>query len=268
MSSAVDYINQITEYLKKAQKQTSSLWNTSTYFRVISVATTSITASLIARNLYITYSRKYHNMPDGPKGLPFIGSALAFRDPETWKTIVPLAKYGPIATLQLGQMSCITISNPYLCRKIYSDPRTLDNPNDFIDTDEFLSTANGESWAKRRKIIFANIMSTMKTSFVEDSTKNFITQKIFSVCDINIKNNETINMKKVFRAIGFNIVLHACFGKEINSLEDHFWKTYENKLSEIPQRQGIRLILFFLPKKARKMVLTLFGMTAIEKSFA
>eukprot|EP01084_Bolivina_argentea_P203228 347139_1 len=74
-------------------------------------------------------------------------------------------------------------------------------------------------------------------------------------------------MKKVFRAIGFNIVLHACFGKEINSLQDPFWKTYENKLTEMRQRQNIRLILFFIPKKARKFLLTLFGMKSIEKGF-
>ena len=52
-------------------------------------------------------------------------------------------------------MNTIIMSDPYLIKKIYSSPHTTDNSNDLMeDPDLFLTTSNGESWSKRRKIIF------------------------------------------------------------------------------------------------------------------
>ena len=72
----------------------------------------------------------------------------------------------------------------------------------------------------------------MKASYVEDATKRFIKTKVFNIFDKDIKNNKITDVKSLFRPIGFNIVLQACFGKELKTLSDPFWIKWNEYLSE------------------------------------
>merc|ERR1719297_156193 len=103
-------------------------------------------------------------------------------------------------------------------KQIYSDPRVVDLPSFFPNADAFLFQ-NGREWSDRRRIIFANLMSTMKAKFVEDSTKRFIKNKVFTVFDEKNRQNEKISATELLRPLGFNIVLHACFGQELATLK-------------------------------------------------
>ena len=73
-----------------------------------------------------------------------------------------------------------------------------------------------------------------QASYVEDATKKFTKSKVFPVFDEAIKNNKPTAIKPLFRPIAFNVVLQACFGKELQSLDDPFWLTWDKK-----QKQNI-----------------------------
>ena len=153
--------------------------------------------------------RKYYNMPSGPYGLPLLGQTMEFLNPSK------LLLLGPdrcAVSISLGPtLHIISINDPYLMKKIYADARTVDNVPSFSpNTDAFLFK-NGDDWGKRRKIIFANLMSTMKAKFVEDVTKAFIKNKVFTVFDDKMQSNEKISVRELMRPLGFNIML-SVFG--------------------------------------------------------
>ena len=71
---------------------------------------------------------------------------------------------------------------------------------------------------------------------------NCLCNKIFTFID---SNGELISMKDTFRVIGFNLILHACFGKEINDLNDKLWINYNNTILESQKHYGIKFICLF-----------------------
>merc|ERR1719445_135779 len=138
-------------------------------------------------------------------------------------------------------------------KQIYSDPRTLDTPSFFAPNVDLFVTKNGKEWADRRRIIFANLMSTMKAEFVEDSTKKFIKNKVFTVFDDLINKNEKISATELLRPLGFNIILHACFGQELATLKDPFWMKYDELLKENSRTALHRFIIKLLCGGSRQL---------------
>ena len=111
-------------------------------------------------------------------------------------------KYGPIVHLTMGPGPGIALNNSNLIKKIYQDPRTTDINKAFAGTTDimFIST-NGKEWETRRRTVYANLMSTLKASFVEDATKNFIKNKVFPVFNEKIKSNSAIKTKPLLLSI-------------------------------------------------------------------
>ena len=168
LDTLLKYINPVIESSKK-------LWKSSKYFRIISIISGSLTAALLTRNIFIKVQRKYYNLPPGHYGLPLIGSGLAIINP---KWLTNIIKSGPVYSTLVGTVNCVLINDPDLAKKHYSNPKTLNFPPMFANDMMFLF-ANGKAWSERRKIIYANLMSTMKASYVENATKKFIKTKVF-----------------------------------------------------------------------------------------
>eukprot|EP01084_Bolivina_argentea_P185390 319692_1 len=247
-------VNSLLEYIHPIIEKCRKLWNSSMYFRVISIVSGSFAASLIARNIYIRGERKYLGLPPGVIGnLPFIGSALAMLDP-VWLTNI-CKQYGGITTICVGSLNCILINNPYLAKQYYLNPRSNDQVSWFVNDIGF-AFSNGKSWSDRRRIIYSNLMSTMKASYVEDVTKEFIKTKLFPIFDLDILRNKTTNIKPLFRPIGFNIILQSCFGTELSTLNDPFWIEYDKQQTEINSKYEIIELLatLFGNNKFGKMI--------------
>jgi cytochrome P450 len=144
-------------------------------------------------------------------------------------------------------MNLVVINNPHLIKRVYSDPRTLDAPTSSVTSDLMLTEVNGELWRKRRRILFANLMSVLNSVFVENATKNFMFNHVFKSFDEKIALNEKIvNARELFRPLGFSIVLHGCFGKELESLDDPFWIEMDAKLTKFMQDSAIWVIILIL----------------------
>ena len=56
-------------------------------------------------------------------------------------------------------------------------------------------------------------------------------------------------MKSLFRPISFNIVLQACFGKELLSLNDPFWLKWDKQSKKNIKKMPIQIISHNIPKK-------------------
>merc|ERR1719242_1692132 len=90
----------------------------------------------------------------------------------------------------------------------------------------------GKPWFDRRRIIQSNLMSTMKGEFVERATTGFVSSKVLPLIDQDISNGKATDPKPLLMPLGFNIVLQACYGKELESLDDHLWADWERMVDD------------------------------------
>ena len=248
-------VKQIMDYIKPYKEKLKKLYKQNKYLRIISITGFSITTSWIIRNIYVKMWRKYKNLPDGPYGYPLLGHITLLINP-FWAAT--LSKYGAVTSIQMGPtISVISFQNPYLIKKIYSDNRTLDVLETFDSDTMFIST-NGHEWEKRRKIVYANLMSTLKASFVEDASIAFMKNKVFPVFDQKIKNNQNIECKEYFRALGFNAINQACFGSELDSLDDPFMQNFFDQIAKLNKSRALKTILLFILGGESKVTETIF----------
>eukprot|EP01084_Bolivina_argentea_P090451 162987_1 len=188
------------------------------------------------RNVYIRMYRKYYKMPHGPIGvIPFLGQSWDILYPQ--RLVQFATTYGALTSFLMGPYHGILINDPHLAKQLYSDPRTVDIPSMFLLDAGGFALQNGKPWSQRRRIIYSNLMTTMKASYVENATKQFLKTKVFPVFDADIKRNAPTTVKPLFRPIGFNMVLQACFGKVLSSLDDEYWVKY-NKQSAHNNKNG------------------------------
>ena len=88
-------------------------------------------------------------------------------------------------------------------------------------------------------------MSTMKAKYVEIATKQFIASAVFTEFDRDIADGKVTDLKKLLSPIGFNIVLKACFGKKLNSIDDPLWTEWDRKISANNKSAEIQIPIAF-----------------------
>eukprot|EP01083_Nonionella_stella_P060529 158042_1 len=237
-------LNGIMEHFQKFRESASKLWDQSQYLRIVSLVTGSLAATLTMRNIYIRMYRKYYKLPHGPVGvIPFLGQSFDILHPA--RLVQFATNYGALTSFIMGPYNGILINDPHLAKQLYSDPRTVDIPSNFA-VDMGFAFQNGKAWSERRRIIYSNLMTTMKASYVENATKQFLKTKVFPVFDANIQNNEPTTVKPLFRPIGFNIVLQACFGKVLSSLDDEYWIKYNKQATHNNRHADLQSIIILL----------------------
>ena len=224
-------LQDIAELFVSYKSKFENLYNSNKYVRIITITTGSFTAAWMMRIIYLKLWRKYKKLPNGPYGIPLIGSSMNVLDYKWYEEMNKT--YGSVYTFQLGMSPCVVINNPFLAQKLFNDSRLLDIPPIFGETDIQFDQMNGTEWAKRRKLVVTNMVSTLNNvKFIENAIKSFISKKLFPVFNDNINKNEEIDFKKCFRAVGFNSVLHACFGLELSGLDDPFLTQFFKELNE------------------------------------
>eukprot|EP01084_Bolivina_argentea_P053480 98189_1 len=257
-------LSMLFEYIQPLIEKSRNLWKSSKYFRIITIVSGSLTASLLVRNIYVTAHRKYLGLPPGELGIPFIGDLILI---EKTSHLSAIMKY-PARSMIMGNYNVILINNPYLAKKYYSNPRTVDLPSSFITNCGF-AFINGKPWAERRRIISSNLMSTMNSLYIEDVTKTFIKTKLFPVFDKDILNGVVTDVKPLFRPIGFNVVLQSCFGAELESLKDPFWLKFDKSATESNKKMEINLLVTFLlgGNKISEAIQRMFTDTTFSEGF-
>lgn len=92
-------------------------------------------------------------------------------------------------------------------------------------------------------MVSSNLMSTMKAEFVEIATKRFIASNVLPVVDRDIAEGKMTFFKPLLRPIGFNITLQACYGKEMESLEDPLWTGWDTMTTEVAAKQQMQVFI-------------------------
>ena len=198
---------QILDFIRPYSQRVTKLYEANKYFRIITIGTSSISGLWILRNIYLKLWRVYHGFPDGPLGIPLIGSGAKLMDP-FWG--VSLNKYGPITHMTMGPASFLMLNDSNLIKKVYQDPRTTNVKTSFMgDTDIMFISTNGKEWETRRRIVYSNLMSTLKASFVENATRKFIQDKVFPVFNEKIKTNKAIKTKPLLLSINKYIQIRS-----------------------------------------------------------
>ena len=82
----------------------------------------------------------------------------------------------------------------------------------------------------------------MKGEFVENATKRFISSKVFPVLDRDIADGKATEFKPLLQPMGFNIVLQASYGKEVQSLDGGLWAKWDAMNSEIMYNSRLTII--------------------------
>ena len=91
-------------------------------------------------------------------------------------------------------------------------------------------------------MIQSNLMSTMKSEFVETATKRFISSKVFPVFDRDIADGKATEFKPLLQPMGFNIVLQASYGKELESLDGGLWAKWDTMNAEVMHNRLVTFI--------------------------
>eukprot|EP01084_Bolivina_argentea_P025981 48300_1 len=157
----------------------------------ISIGACSI---LAIRQIGSKLSRQIFSLPNGPEGFPIVGiipymisgSPLHFM-------AYTLSQYGPITCYSLGIKRIILINDPILAKKIYSNPLTLTKQQRGKTDANPLGLLNNKKWKIRRKIIHNIIISSLKTSFIQNGTKQYFQNVISNIINKHCKNKQSLN---------------------------------------------------------------------------
>merc|ERR1719433_801201 len=158
--------------------------------------------------------------------MPYISALKQFD--KKWLCTVP-EQYGSVTDIG----GIIVVNDPVLAKKLHDDPRAMNHSHG--DTSIAKMTGfvqNGKPWSDRRRIIQSNLMSTMKGEFVERATTGFIASNVLPLIDRDIEDGKATEIKPLLMPIGFNIVLQACYGKTLQSLDDPLWKERQRMIDE------------------------------------
>mmetsp|Transcript_34143 Transcript_34143/g.55655 ORF Transcript_34143/g.55655 Transcript_34143/m.55655 type:complete len:547 (-) Transcript_34143:41-1681(-) len=241
MDQTSNVLTGLVHNLQRVQQQLGKYWQQSKFFRIISIATGSCSLFLCARIVYLRSYRGYLNLPPGLYGLPLLGQTLNIMD-SVW--LQRVSSYGCMTSIMLGPYHGLLINEPQLARQLYTNARAVDI---IVANEKFanysFATANGKVWSDRRKIIYANLMTTMTGSYVEHATKRFVQNKLFPEIAKDIQDGRATELKSLLRPLGFNIVLHACFGKELVSLQDPLWLQFDAQQSANNANAVVQMII-------------------------
>jgi len=143
-------------------------------------------------------------------------------------------QYGSVADTGGILSHKVWLSDPVLAKKLHDDPRAMNHmlADTSLGKHSGFSVMNGKPWSDRRRIIQSNLMSTMKGEFVERATTGFIASNVLPLIDRDIEDGKATEIKPLLMPIGFNIVLQACYGKTLQSLDDPLWKERQRMIDE------------------------------------
>ncbi|KAL2489917.1 Cytochrome [Forsythia ovata] len=176
------------------------------------------------------YTRsKYRNatqkLPPGPWKLPFIGNLHQLVGSLPHRSLQKLAqKYGPIMTLQVGELSTVVISSPRLAEEAMKKngvafanrPEVLMSKVIFYNSVDLGSSKYGEYWRQMRKLFILELLSSKKVhSF------NALMEEEVSRLLSYIRSSEglPINVSEKVASVSSSITCRAVVGRRCKDQE-------------------------------------------------
>lgn len=219
-------------------------------------------ATIILRKIYWFMYRKYHSLPPGPNGLPFIGMAIEWHS-STQNRINLSKKYGEIFyTFYVGS-PCIVLSSSKLVKQLLTQKEFLNrgfegpyHPNVVHQPSIFtfgksqalaIGFVDGDPWKKRRKISQNALFKILNGEELSNLLKETFERDVSKYFDEIIKSNNGKwgNSREIFQFITLNTIYSAVFSQSIerNSIE---FKKLQNNITKTMQSLVIdRFVITF-----------------------
>ena len=139
MDASLSFVNNVLDSIK-------TIWHKQSqpkkYLAIISI---SIPSCILLRELYWLLFRKYHSLPPGPNGIPFLGFLVSWNAGTTARINLS-NKYGPIFCTTLMGMPLIVLSSSKLMKEIFIRKEFLNRDSFFKkDTDYYHSNVQLEN---------------------------------------------------------------------------------------------------------------------------
>jgi len=192
-----------------------------------------IFAGLIAyHNLKMNYKRQKLKLPNGPNGIPILGTVIL----QAWDLkkflLKTMPSYGPISCYYVGEQLMFIVNDTKLAYFLMNDDKLIHRPECVSSIQSFdkagftFVKADGE-WSERRKLMVLAFSSMMTKDYIEETTyellKKYTFEKINKIAidretyDQQIQNNQK-NIKvwyffEDFRFVLFNAIFQIMYGK-------------------------------------------------------
>ena len=201
-----------------------------------------IVLCILRNSVYMRLYRKYHKLPPGPNGIPFLGMIPYSRwlGATVWNGTV-VASYGKVASYPMGSQMFMLINDPTIARYIYQFKISRNRFEPFLDTvSNTITFLNGPIWYKRRKNIHSNLIAMLNTQFVTKGSIEFLQNVLFPFLD---DKTEIDHIKPITAPLTFNLVLYGCIGHNLKSMKDPFFVAFDDKVQKFWNQMRLRIFV-------------------------
>ena len=136
------------------------------------------------------------------------------------------------------------INDPVIAHKLYADPATLNRFEPFLESvSNTITFLNGKEWGERRKNVHSNLITTINSSQITKGSLSFLQSVVFPHLDAQQSIDDIL---PILRPITLNLVLFACVGTHIQSLDDPFFVAFDALASAFWRNLRARMFIAFL----------------------
>ncbi|KAJ9691395.1 hypothetical protein PVL29_013546 [Vitis rotundifolia] len=159
-------------------------------------------------------------LPPGPWKLPLIGNMHQLVGSLPHQSLSRLAKkYGPLMSLQLGEVSTLTISSPEMAKKVLKihdinfaqrSPLLASNVLSYDSTD-IVYSPYGDYWRQLRKICVVELLTSKRVKSFQLVRKEEISNLITAVVSCS---RLPINLTQNLSSYTFSVIARSAFGEK------------------------------------------------------
>lgn len=185
----------------------------------------SITSFFALRAVYIYLRRRIKKLPNGPIGVPILGSAfimMAYGFVNFYENIMP--QYGKISLNSVGASEEIIINDVSIARSIFvkGKNKQITNVHDHV-------FGSGYQWNKNTKtrnqfgMSYKSVESLrsllnnqlLSKKYIKTGIEKNLHNLVFPTIDQSINNNKSIHVESLLRPMLFGLVTYALFGVKL-----------------------------------------------------
>jgi cytochrome P450 len=245
----MEFVKNLVQFLKVLLQKNKGV-------RRLGITLISIMTMYYIRKLYWHFYCRIHHLPNGIRGLPFVGIVFAMGINEKKFLNHTCPKHGPIAIFNMLGTKGVMINDWKLAKFVLHDNRILNRPPlvENAMTINNVLTGSGEEWAQDRRIFINALTKIINRSYLLQLANQLLKENLFVTLDEHIANNELWSCYLDLRNLSFNVIFAAMFGVKIKS-DDPFFNEFM-KLFETWNQNRVFYVLIsvLVPEFVKKYV--------------